>query len=51
MHEKESILLPESTHYECADYVHQIHISNNEKHIMTVTVDGFIVNSVDLKGP
>jgi len=49
--EKETMLLPENTHFYEEDNVHHIYISNNEKHILSVTVDKFKVMSLDPKQP
>lgn len=49
--EKESLLLAESTQFFEEDHVHQIFIANNEKHMLTVTVDKFKITSLDPKQP
>jgi tetratricopeptide (TPR) repeat protein len=47
--EKETMLVPEHTHIEREDHVHRIYISNNEKHILSVTVNHFCIDSLDQK--
>lgn len=45
------MLLPENTHFYEEDHVHHICISNNEKHLLSVTVDKLKVMSLDSKQP
>lgn len=47
--EKDSLLLSEHTQFYEEDHVHHISISNNEKHLLTVSVDSFKVASLDPK--